>query len=129
MLFIPSGTGLASVEFDTGPFGAPPSTSFLHLDFTTENVVRINDDSANTWGAFPRDQFFALSVNLEITSTTAVAHMALFGTGTSGTKDFTIPAPFSNFAHQFGAIKVWMGSPWTGAFDATDLLIMRRTDQ
>lgn len=125
-LFIPSGTGLASVEFDTAPFGAPASTSFLHLDFTTDNNVRINDDPSNTWGSFPRNQLFTLSVNLEITSTSAVAHMTLFGTGASGTKDFTIPAPFSSFAQQFGAIKVWMGFPWTGSFDAADLVVTRR---
>jgi hypothetical protein len=125
-LFIPSGTGLASVEFDTGPSGGPPSTSFLHLDFTTDNNVRINDDPDNTWGIFPRNQVFTLSVSLEVTSTSAIAHMALFGTGASGTRDFTIPAPFSNFARQFGAIKVWMGFPWSGSFDATDLIVTRR---
>jgi hypothetical protein len=127
VLFIPSGTGLASVEFATAPFGVPASTSFLHLDFTTDNNVRINDEPGNTWGNFPRDQFFTLSVSLEITSSSAVAHMALFGTGTSGTKDFTIPVPLSNFAHQFGAIKVWMGFPWVGSFSATDLLVTRHT--
>jgi hypothetical protein len=53
--------------------------------------------------------------------------MALFGTGTSGTKDFAIPPPFANFAQQFGQIQVYMGFPWTGAFDATDLLVTHRT--
>ena len=129
--FMPSGTGLASVEFDTGPLGSPAQTSFLHLDFTQDNKVRINDtnDADHLWGTFPRDQFFTLSVNLEITTSSAIAHMALFGTGTSGTKDFTIPAPFNNFAQQFGQIQVFMGFPWTGAFDATDLLVTHRTDQ
>ena len=125
--FIPSGAGLASVEFDTGPVGAPALTSFLHLDFK-DNLVRINDDDGNTWGTFPRDQVFTLSVNFEITSNSAVAHMALFGTGASGTKDFTIPSPFSSFAQQFGAIRVFMGFPWTGSFDATDLLVTHRTN-
>jgi hypothetical protein len=129
--FIPSGAGLASVEFDTGPGGVPAATSFLHLDFTQENTVRINDtnDADHLWGTFQRNRFFTLSVNLEITSSTAVAHMALFGTGTSGTKDFTIPAPFNNFARQFGQIQTFMGFPWTGSFDATDLLVTHRTDK
>jgi hypothetical protein len=128
VLFIPSGSGLASVEFDTGAFGSPASTSFLHLDFTQENRVRINDtnDADHIWGSFPRDQFFTLSVNLEITTTSAVAHMTLLGTGTSGNKDFTIPSPFNNFSQQFGQIRVFMGFPWTGSFDATDLLVTHR---
>jgi hypothetical protein len=125
--FIPSGAGLASVEFDTGPVGAPALTSFLHLDFK-DNLVRINDDDGNTWGTFPRDQVFTLSVNFEITSSSAIAHMALFGTGASGTRDFAIPSPFSSFAQQFGAIRVFMGFPWTGSFDATDLLVTHKTN-
>lgn len=133
-LFIPSGKDVdATVEFDTSTHGQPASTAFLHLDFASnkdgQNVVRIDDDPNNTWGTFPRDQFFTLSVNLEITTSSAVAHMALFGTGTSGTKDFTIPAPFNNFAQQFGQIQVYMGFPWTGSFDATDLLVTHRTDK
>ncbi len=133
-LFIPSGKDVdATVEFDTSAHGQPASTGFLHLDFASnkegQNVVRINDDASNTWGTFPRDQFFTLSVNLEITASSAVAHMALLGTGTSGTKDFTIPSPFNNFAQQFGQVQVYMGFPWTGSFEATDLLVTHRTDK
>ena len=101
------------------------SGSFLHLDFLQDNTVRINDDPNLTFGTFPRDQFFTLSVNLEITPQSAVAHMALFGTGTSGTMDFTIPS--LNLARQYGAIRLWMGFPWTGSFDATDILVTRQT--
>src|SRR5579862_498364 len=83
-IFIPSGSGLASVEFDTSPFALPPSTSFLHLDFLESGMVRFDDDPGVTFGTFPHDQFFTLSVGMDITSTTAVAHVTLFGTGTSG---------------------------------------------
>jgi hypothetical protein len=124
-LFIPSGSGLASVEFDTTPAGSPASAPFLHLDFLQNNTVRLNDDPNLTFGTFPRDQFFTLSVNLEITPQSAVAHLALFGTGTSGTMDFTIPS--LNLARQYGAIRLWMGFPWTGSFDATDIVVTRRT--
>jgi hypothetical protein len=39
VLFIPSGAGLATVEFDTSPQGGPPSAGFLHLDFMQNNTV------------------------------------------------------------------------------------------
>jgi hypothetical protein len=124
-IFIPSGSGLASVEFDTGPFGAPPSTSFLHLDFLQNGTVRFDDDPGATFGTFPHDKFFTLSVAMDVTATTAVAHVTLLGTGTSGgTFDYTIKQP--GFARQYGAIRLWMGFPWTGSFDMTDLLVTRK---
>ncbi len=124
-LFIPSSTtGLATVEFDTSPVGAPASASFLHLDFMQDNTVRINDDSGQTFGTFPRNQVFTLSVTLDISSSAATAHMSLFGTGASGSKDFNV-TPLS-LARQFGGVKFWMGFPWTGSFDVTDILLTRK---
>jgi hypothetical protein len=120
-LFIPSGSGLATVEFDTT---SPPGIGFLHLDFTQENKVRINDDPGNVWGTFPRDHLFSLAVTLEITPTSATAHMSLFGAGASGTKDFDV-TPLA-LARQLGAVKFWMGFPWQGSFDATDILVTRK---
>ena len=55
------------------------------------------------------------------------AHIALFGTGTSGSTDYTIMAPVQ-FVQQFGAIRIWMGYPWTGYFGATDLLVTHATN-
>jgi hypothetical protein len=125
VMFIPSGSGLASVEFDTSPFGAPPSTSFLHLDFLENGTVRFDDDPRVTFGTFLHDQFFTLSVGMDVTSTTAVAHVTLFGTGTSGgTFDYAIKQP--NFARQYGAIQLWMGYPWTGSFDMADLVVTHK---
>lgn len=123
-LFIPSGSGLATVEFDTSPQAAPASTGFLHLDFMQNNTVRINDDSNQVFGSFPRDQVFGLNVGLEITSSAATAHMGLFGANASGTKDFSI-TPLT-FAQQFGAVKFWMGFPWTGSFDVTNIVVTRQ---
>jgi hypothetical protein len=71
VLFLPSGSGLATVEFDT--FGQ--GFGFLHLDFLQNNTVRINDDNAQVFGTFPRDLFFTLSVALDITPSSATAHM------------------------------------------------------
>src|SRR5438045_892845 len=43
VLFIPSGSGLVTVQFET--FGQPVGTltNFLHLDFTQDNMVRLDD--------------------------------------------------------------------------------------
>jgi hypothetical protein len=124
VLVIPSGSGLATVEFDTSPASGPPSAGFLHVDFLQNNTVRINDDPNITFGTFPRDRFFTLSVGMTISASSAVAHLALFGEGASGAMDYNIP--LVSFARQYGAIRLWMGSPWTGSFDATDILVTHK---
>lgn len=136
VLFIPSGSGLATVEFDTSAQASPPSTGFLHLDFgdftqnntVQKNTVRINDDNGQVFGTFPRDQFFTLAVNLEIKSSSATAHMNLFGTGASGIKDLNIVNSVTPLflARQFGAVKFYMGFPWNGSFDVTNILVTRK---
>ena len=48
-MFIPSGSGMATIQFE--PIGQAPSTltSFLHLDFTPDNKVRLDDNDATTF--------------------------------------------------------------------------------
>jgi hypothetical protein len=123
-MFIPSGSGLATVEFDTSPFGSPPNIGFLHLDFMQDGTVRMDDDNAQIWGTYQHDQSFDLFVTLDITATTAVAHLSLIGSGTSGTKDYTVP--LGKFANQLGAVKIWMGNPWQGSFDITDIIVTKK---
>ncbi len=130
VLYIPSGTSnVATVEFDTTPQGQPPSTGFLHFDFLQNNTVRINDknDSNHIFGTFPRDQFFTLSVNLQINSSSAKATATLLGSA-SGSKDIDIVGDGGPLflARQFGAVKFWMGFPWNGSFDVTDIVITRK---
>ena len=123
VLFIPSGSGLATVEFDTSGQAAPGFAEFLHLDFMQNNTVRIND-TGPVFGAFPRDQFFTLAVTLDITAASATAHMNLYGTGASGSLDFNVTPLF--LARQFGAVKFWMGFPWIGSFDVNSILVTRK---
>jgi hypothetical protein len=52
----------------------------------------------------------------------------LSGTTASGDKDYTVLTPFQGMSHQFGAIRVWQGIPHTGAFQATNISVKRRTD-
>ncbi|MCW5976862.1 MAG: hypothetical protein KIT09_02235 [Bryobacteraceae bacterium] len=127
-LFMPTGAGVATVQFE--PTGQPVDTltSFLHVDFTTDNRVRIDDDDAGKFGAFQRDQPFILQVTLNINATSPSARIVLSGATASGQKDHAIAAPFRSMARQFGAIRVWMGFPHTGAFNATNIVVTRRRD-
>jgi hypothetical protein len=76
-LFMPTGSGLAMLQFE--PASPPPNTSFLysflHLDFTQDNKVRINDDDATKFGTFPRDQPFDVAVSLDTAATPPTAHI------------------------------------------------------
>lgn len=126
ILYIPSRSGLATVQFET--FNQPTSTvsSFLHLDFMQDNTVRLDDNDATKFGSFPRDQAFIVQVTLNINATTQTAHIVLSGAGAAGQTDYNILPPFIPMAHQFGAIRVWMGFPWTGSFDATQIVVTRQ---
>ncbi len=126
ILYIPARSGLATVQFET--FNQPMSNvgSFLHLDFMQDNTVRLDDNDATKFGSFPRDQAFIVQVTLNISASAQTAHIVLSGAGASGQKDYTILAPFVGMAHQFGAIRLWMGFPWTGSFDATQIVVTRQ---
>jgi hypothetical protein len=124
VLFIPAGTGFVTVEFDGTAFGPNP-IGFLHLDFRPDGTVRVNDDDRRFFGHFPHDQFFTLSVTLDIGASAQVAHVSLLGSGTSGSLD--IPLDPAQFSHQFGMVRVFIGTPHTGSVKATDILVTRRT--
>jgi hypothetical protein len=121
-LVIPSGAGVVTLQFE--PFGCPASdyTSFLHLDFMPNNTVRVDDGQAS-FGTFPRDQLFTVSVRLDITAASTRTHFQLFGTGAAGDLDFTVQPLFQNLARQFGAVKFWMGFPHTGSFAVDDIVV------
>jgi len=127
-MFIPLGSGIATIQFET--FTNPVSSlqAFLHLDFTQDNQVRIDDTEDTKFGSFPRDQPFIVQVTLNINASASTAHMVLSGAGASGERDYTVSAPLQNMSRQFGAVRLWQGFPHTGAFDATNIAVTRRTD-
>ncbi len=128
-VFMPAGSGVATIQFER--FGQPVSdvASFLHLDLMPDNKVRIDDDDASKFGSFPRDQPFVVQVTLSITPASTTAHVVLSGAGASGAADRTVPPPLhNNMARQFGAIRLWMGFPHTGHFDATNIFVRRKSD-
>jgi hypothetical protein len=124
-MVIPSGSGVATLQFE--PFGRPASDylAFLHLDFMPDNSVRV-DDSDTRFGTFPRDQLFTVSVQLDVLPSGTQAHFALFGSGAAGSLDYTVQPLFQNLSRQFGAVKFWMGYPHVGQFDVDDILVTWR---
>jgi hypothetical protein len=124
-LYIPTGSGnVATIQFDQ--FGWPVSDvtgGFLHLDFMPDNRVRIDDNAATTFGTFPRNQVFVVQVTLNINPSASTAHITLSGAGASGDANYAVIPPLQPRSLQFGAVKLWMGFPWTGTFDATQIVV------
>lgn len=127
-LYIPSGSGVVTVQFETFHQGPHPNLSFLHLDFMPEGDVRI-DDSNVRFGQFPRDQSFVLSVNLVITETTAIAEITLLGGSASGDTNVSIQPVLLPLARQFGAVKFWIGFQHQGSFFVDDILVTRKNSK
>jgi len=123
VLFIPQDCGVVTLQFEPFGQGAATYTNFLHLDFMPNNTVRV-DDSSTVFGTFPRDQFFTVSVSLNISATSATSHMALFGAGASGSLDYNVTGPLV-LAQQFGAVRFWMGFQHTGRFKVDEILVTR----
>jgi hypothetical protein len=126
VLFIPTGAGVATVQFEptqSQPSGQGSYLGFLHLDFMPNNTVRI-DDTTTTFGTFPRDQFFTLSVNLSVGPSSTTAEMSLFGTGASGSHSHTVPSGFlHNLSRQFNSMRFWMGAQHTGSFKVDEIIV------
>lgn len=124
-LFIPPGPAVASVQFEQ--FNQPVANSFngfLHLDFLQNGTIRIDDRPDQVFGTFPHGQPFIAQVTLNINATPTV-HIVLAGSGTSGQMDYVIQTPFIPAARQFGAVRLWMGFPWSGPFDATNIVVTK----
>jgi hypothetical protein len=126
-MFMPTNSRTATVQFE--PFINSPSdlNGFLHLDFTPENNVRIDDTESTRFGQFPRDQPFIVQVTLTI-GVQSTARIILSGAGASGDTTYTVPPPFNSRAQQFGAIRVWQGFPHTGAFEVTNIVVSKKKD-
>jgi hypothetical protein len=114
----PSQSDVASISF-----GAAVNQEFMHIDFTPENTVRIDD--LVVVGSFVRNQVFLLQVTLNIGAAESTAHVVVSGGGASGDYVYTMPPPFHNFSLQFGWIRLWKGFGNTGSFDMTDIVVSR----
>jgi hypothetical protein len=122
VMYIPSGAGAATLAFEPFSSGPHDYVNFLHLDFMPDNTVRI-DDGAASFGKFPRDQFFTISAALTIGDSVTTAHFQLLGTGASGDTTYTLAPGNANIAHNFNAVRFWMGANYTGFFDVDDIVV------
>jgi hypothetical protein len=130
LLYIPKLTGsttAATVAFNTQqplPEGGGLLQQLMHLDFLPNNVVRIDDNPATDFGRFPNDAAFTVSVKLDIYPQCAVAHITLLGGKASGSADYhLVPPPGNMLSQPFAVMQFYMGTPWTGSFDASNLLV------
>jgi hypothetical protein len=125
-VFMPSSfKGLATIQFErhTQPVGSPEG--FLHVDLTDDNKVRLNDDESTKFGSFERDQPFIVQVRMEL-GPTSTARVSLSGAATdNASADVTLPPTVRPLVEQFGAFRVWMGFPWVGEFDVTNIVVKR----
>lgn len=131
-----AGSNEASISFEA--FGNPIQSFdfFTHLDLLASNRVRV-DDGQNTvpdFGSFPRDRPFLVQVTLNINATASTVKVTLSGSNASGEASYTVLSNDPDHAggqtsqqlsRQFGAIRLWQGSPWSGAFDATSISVTR----
>jgi hypothetical protein len=145
-IFMPSvGNNVASISFLsqadlTGSGEGPNWDGFVHVDLMQDNTIRIND-TVSTKVTFTRAHPFDLSVNLDTTQATAstnptaTATVDTLGAATPLEKaTYAIPLnpPSSGNgpspdASQFAAVVLWMGFPWTGYFEATEIAVTNNT--
>ncbi len=131
VFYINSG-GPVTLEFDASPQG-PVALSFLHLDFMPDGSVRFDDDPTVSCCHFARSWPFTLSVSIQVTASSAVAHVTLVGGDeiagnvnkqgiSQGSYDYTIKQPaFATRVRRLPSV----GYPWPGEFFVTDLLVTR----
>jgi hypothetical protein len=54
------------------------------------------------------------------------AERVLWGpSGASGQIDLHDPGPLTPRARQFGSVRLWIGFPWSGPFDATNVVVAK----
>lgn len=77
-VFVPTGSAVSSISFETAN-----AQEFMHIDFTPNNTVRIDD--VVEFGSFARDQVFLVQVTLNISTAQSTAHVVVSG-GAQATK-------------------------------------------
>jgi len=122
-IFVPSPSVPSQLDVSSISFATATGQEFMHIDFTQDNKVRIDD--LVVIGSFVRNQVFLLQVTLNIAAAQSTAHVVVSGGGASGDSVYTMPVPFHNISLQFGSIKLWKGFENTGSFDVTDIVVSR----
>jgi hypothetical protein len=120
LLYVPTGEAVPTIQLETIELGSGPA-SFLHVDLLADGSLRIND-AATSFGHYPHDQPFLLSIQLDVDDTGATARVAPVGAEASGSAEVPIPAP--SLARLFGAVRIWMGFQFGGTFFADDVVVV-----
>ena len=125
LMFMPTASNnVASIQFGTLNQQLGSFSGFFHLDFLQNNRIRIDDDESTVFGKFPRDKPFIVQVTLTVSDSSAKAHIVLAGAGTEGEADRDVFGPLRQMG-PFGSVRIWMGFPWTGEFNAANVLVTR----
>jgi hypothetical protein len=124
-MFMPRGSGTATLQFEQFAQPVGDLSSFLRIDLLPDDTLRFDGDETTTFGSFPRDKPFFVHVALVIAASGSTAHVAVSGDDASGSADRTI---VRFMAMQFGAVRLWMGHPHTGSFEATSIDVKRTGD-
>jgi len=123
-MFIRNGTDTVTLQFEPGAFGPLSYLHFLHLDFTPQGDVQIDDGPK--FGNYPKDLPFQIRVNLVINGGAAgIARISLSGGGASGNTEYTLPNQSLTFGRRFGAIRFWMVDG-PGEFFVDNIVVTRR---
>lgn len=110
----PADNAVLSISFET------INTPFLHLDFTSDNNVRIDDNTV--FGSFQRDQVFSVQVTLNISAAQSTANV-LLSAGASGNLNYTLSGENQSLSHLLGAVRVWQGFGDFGVSYTTDIVV------
>lgn len=121
-MFMPEGSGTATIQFENFTQDVGDLSSFLRIDLLADNTLRFDDDESTSFGTFPRDKPFFVHVALVIAASGSTAHVVVSGDDASGSASRTI---VRFMAMKFGAVRLWMGFPHTGSFSATSIDVKR----
>ncbi|HMG15645.1 MAG TPA: hypothetical protein VK590_09370, partial [Saprospiraceae bacterium] len=124
-LYVPSGTGIISIQFEAFGQDVTIHNNFLHLDFQENGQVVIDDSPNSKFGHFPHDSVFVVQVNLHINANPKVS-ISLTGAGASGQADKTIQVFNLPDTYKFGSFRLASDTPGRGNFYATNILIEKK---
>ncbi|HMG15646.1 MAG TPA: hypothetical protein VK590_09375 [Saprospiraceae bacterium] len=121
-LYIPSGGGVASIQFEAWDQAIYTRDNFLHLDFLPNGNVMIDGDSSSKFGHFPHDSVFVVQATIDLTTAPNV-NIVLTGGGANGHSNKIIQALYQSNAYKFGSFRLISETPIKGSFYATNILI------
>ncbi|HEV3076417.1 MAG TPA: hypothetical protein VHB47_18485 [Thermoanaerobaculia bacterium] len=135
-LFISSAVGseaieanpVATISFEDSIFSN--LDGFLHLDFTADNHVRIDDDdSTDLTLTFPRDKVFSVQAILNINAASPSVRIELSGNGASGEACRDVSQFGLHLLRDsgFGGVTFWIGAESLGMFYTANVLVTRET--